>query len=802
MIYCFYNILYCSYNIFIYPVSAARCNLCDRMGKKGKKEMETSKETFDPLPVETKAPATVVLLLNSQEEDVLVKACEAIYTFAEKGNENKVSLFEVGALEPLCKIISHSNNLVRRNAIMALGSMSTNEDVVVHEFSTLCLASLSVDYVSMAQIFESNGLPPVIQLLSSSDPDVQKNSLEIIFNLVQDYKSRQAVHEFGGMVPLLELLKSDFPVIQQLVLKVLQNLTMDLETRNTFRQEQGFEKLLEILSNQDFSDLHSDVLLIVANCLCNSETIHSLAEDGGLAKVMDFILLPSVPEIHSNAIKCISRSAQSSKCCKVLHEHGVEKVLVELLSVENVDVNISTCHAVAAMSLHQASKDTFRDLGGVAKLVESMSSESLHLKEAASAALSNLTHDKNNSMTVFEVGGHTLLIKQLSCSCPKTVANSASTLCNMAEQVKIRRGIWSHGVMEALVEPLKSTDSQILLNSLQCLALLACDSEARVEFQSAGGLPPLVDLLRSHHKDVLARACLAVVGIAIDEFPAVEMYKLGALELLEEINLSVNRRNKFSKLATTALLKSNLSVKYSLTGHLASTDIITHGFYDAGKARQGEKVPTLDELLTQPVNQQRPVVVVYMSAEQTKAIKEEEDEEKASTKEEHKKSRKKKKKEKEENEPVNVVEDVHLQKLIKDAKECILPLNDKEQYVTLARLVSDTMGGAVDQEKLHEFPWLLHLSELKSHLQSNVVPIDLIKKAIYGERALLFKCLADQIGLSCTLVRAEYNRAFNEITLFDSPDSPLPRRYIVDLIHQPGTLLALNTPLALQYQSI
>uniref|UniRef100_A0A8C5EJR4 EDR1/CTR1/ARMC3-like peptidase-like domain-containing protein n=1 Tax=Gouania willdenowi TaxID=441366 RepID=A0A8C5EJR4_GOUWI len=740
------------------------------MGKKGKKEMETSKETFDPLPVETKAPATVVLLLNSQEEDVLVKACEAIYTFAEKGNENKVSLFEVGALEPLCKIISHSNNLVRRNAIMALGSMSTNgevknalkkldvipslieklsneEDVVVHEFSTLCLASLSVDYVSMAQIFESNGLPPVIQLLSSSDPDVQKNSLEIIFNLVQDYKSRQAVHEFGGMVPLLELLKSDFPVIQQLVLKVLQNLTMDLETRNTFRQEQGFEKLLEILSNQDFSDLHSDVLLIVANCLCNSETIHSLAEDGGLAKVMDFILLPSVPEIHSNAIKCISRSAQS---CELLHEHGVEKVLVELLSVENVDVNISTCHAVAAMSLHQASKDTFRDLGGVAKLVESMSSESLHLKEAASAALSNLTHDKNNSMTVFEVGGHTLLIKQLSCSCPKTVANSASTLCNMAEQVKIRRGIWSHGVMEALVEPLKSTDSQILLNSLQCLALLACDSEARVEFQSAGGLPPLVDLLRSHHKDVLARACLAVVGIAIDEFPAVEMYKLGALELLEEINLSVNRRNKFSKLATTALLKSNLSVKYSLTGHLASTDIITHGFYDAGKVGNFAK----------------------------------------------------KKKEKEENEPVNVVEDVHLQKLIKDAKECILPLNDKEQYVTLARLVSDTMGGAVDQEKLHEFPWLLHLSELKSHLQSNVVPIDLIKKAIYGERALLFKCLADQIGLSCTLVRAEYNRAFNEITLFDSPDSPLPRRYIVDLIHQPGTLLALNTPLALQYQSI
>lgn len=40
---------------------------------------------FEPLPLESKAPATVVLLLNSPEEDILIKACEAIQTFAEKG---------------------------------------------------------------------------------------------------------------------------------------------------------------------------------------------------------------------------------------------------------------------------------------------------------------------------------------------------------------------------------------------------------------------------------------------------------------------------------------------------------------------------------------------------------------------------------------------------------------------------------------------------------------------------------------------------------------------------------------------
>lgn len=55
------------------------------------------------------------------------------------------------------------------------------------------------------------------------------------------------------------------------------------------------------------------------------------------------------------------------------------------------------------------------------------------------------------------------------------------------------------------------------------------------------------------------------------------------------------------------------------------------------------------------------------------------------------------------------------------------------------RLVSEAMGGAVELEKLHEFSWVLHLSELKFQLRSNLIPIGLIRKGIYCHRALLFK---------------------------------------------------------------
>ncbi|XP_037612299.1 armadillo repeat-containing protein 3 isoform X2 [Sebastes umbrosus] len=809
------------------------------MGKKVRKEsVITCKETFEPLAVEGKTPATVVLLLSSPEEDILVKACESIHIFAEKGDENKVSLLGLGALEPLCQLIAHKNKLVRRNAFMALGIMASNgdvktalqktdviptiidklssEDIVVHEFATLCLASLSVDFICKVQIFENEGLSPLIELLYSPDPDVKKNSLEVILNLVQDHQSRVEVHELEGIPPLLELLKSDFPVIQHLALKTLQSVTTDKDTCDAFRKEQGFEKVMDILSNTLLTDLHAEALQVVANCVSDSKTLQLIQECGGLTRLMEFVLTPNAPGIQSNAVKCIAMVAQSSENCKLLQEQNVEKVLVELLSVADVSVKTAACQAVTVMSSNQASKVIFRDLGGIPAVVQLLSDESLVLRQAATLALSNLTHSNRlNSFAVYEAGGHEMLVQQLYGSCSRTVANSAATLGNMAGQEVIRCSILSHGAIQALVEPLTSTDTQVLLNTTLCLAVLACDTEARTELQRAGGFRPLVNVLCSHHKDVLHSACWAINVCASDVPAAVEMCKFGALELLQEINQSVNRRSSFSKLAEISLLNHNLSVKYSLTGHLASTDVISDGFYDAGKACAGQRILTLEELSKQPVNEHQPIIVFNTAKEETVYVPEERQsnplEIDTSSKADRRTPRKKKVETQPESpaeKPWKMMDDVSLQLLVKEAKESIIPLSDeREQCAALARLVSEAMGGAVEMEKLHEFSWVLHLSELEFHLQCNVVPIGLISRGIFCHRALLFKCLADCIGISCTLDRGEYNRAWNEVLLFNgnpsrNEPSSQPCRYIVDLMHQPGRLLTASTPAAEQYQTI
>uniref|UniRef100_A0A3B4XKY5 Armadillo repeat containing 3 n=1 Tax=Seriola lalandi dorsalis TaxID=1841481 RepID=A0A3B4XKY5_SERLL len=723
---------------------------------------------FEALPFEGKTPATVVLLLSSPEEDILIKACEALHIFAEK-DENKVSLLELGALEPLCQLITHNNKLVRRNAFMALGIMAIN-DTVVHEYATLCLAPLSLDFVCKVQIFDNKGLPSLIQLLSSPDPDVQKNSLEIIFNLVQDYQCRLAVHELGGIPPLLELLKSDFPVIQHLALETLQNVTTDKDSRSTFMEDQGFDKLM------DCGDLHAEALRVLANCLSDSECVQLIHKDGRLTRLMDFLVNPNMPEIQSSAVKCIAGVAQIENRI-LLHELNVEKVLVELLSEADTGVKTSTCQAVAAMSFHLASQH------GIPAVVQGLSSENLKLREAATQALSNLTHSNHLNAAVYEAGGHQILVQQLYGSCSRTVANAAATLGHMAGQEDIRCSILSHGAIQALVEPLKSTDTQLLIHTTQCLAVLACDTEARAELQSAGGLQPLVNLLRSNHKEILQNACLAITLCASDVPTTAER----ALEMLQEINQSVNRSSSFSKMAMISLINCNLPVKYSLTGHLASTDIISDGFYDAGKVPAGQRILTLEELSRQPVNQHRPIIVVKDGDRQK-------DESQPGSPTQK---------------PWKMMDDVSLQVLVIEAKKSILRMNDEQEKYAALALVSEAMGGAVEREKLHKFSWVLHLSQLKFQLQSNVIPMGLIRRGIYRHRALLFKfqCLADCIGMSSTLVRGEYDRAWNEVLVFSGNPSgngrySQPARFIVDLMHQPGSLLATNTPAAVKYQTI
>ncbi|KAF1453598.1 Armadillo repeat-containing protein 3, partial [Pygoscelis papua] len=822
---------------------------------------------FDPLLIESKTAATVVLMLSSPEEEVLAKACDALYKFASKGDENKVTLLGLGAVEHLYKLISHEDPIVRRNAIMVFGIMASNhdvkkllreldvtnslisqlapeEDVVIHEFATLCLAHMAVEYTTKVQIFEQGGLEPLIRLLGSPDPDVKKNSVECIYLLVQDFQSRAAVRALNVIPPLLELLKSEYPVIQLLALKTLEVISKDRETRIILGENKGLDCLLKILETNEFSDLHVEALAVLGNCLEDVHTLQLIQQTGGLKKLLSFVGVSAVPDIQKNAAKAITRAAYDSENRKILNEEEVEKCLINLLEIDNDGIKIAASQAISAMCENLASKRAF-GLQGIPQLVQLLSSDNEEVKEAAVTALANLTAaSPSNTSAVAEAEGIEPLVNTLNAQRDGAIANAATVLTNLAMQEPFRINIQSRGVMSALAEPLRSTNSQVQSKAAFAVAAFGCDADARTELRNAGGLQPLVELLHSKNEEVRRNVCWAVMVCASDELTAVELCRLGALDILEEINLSTGRKNNFSEAALQKLLDNNLSQKYSQMGYLSPSNIITDGFYDYGQIKRGVKFLSLEELSMQELTDRRAIIFINAKPQEEASstnilysfvgfglfIIKRKDFPYLSPKIMYivfyvrkGKGKKEEEKMKEVTQIISKVQDeINLENshwlpppdfilldYINDASKAILPLTTtREQVVALAQFVADKMGGPIERDKLHDFSWELHISEIEFELKCNVVPIGKVKKGTFYHRALLFKVIADRTGIGCSLVRGEYNRAWNEVKLVD--DSPQgiaglllpPQEYIVDLMFEPGFLMKQGSAEADQYKHI
>ncbi|XP_005564852.1 armadillo repeat-containing protein 3 isoform X2 [Macaca nemestrina] len=856
------------------------------MGKKIKKEVEPPpKDVFDPLMIESKKAATVVLMLRSPEEEILAKACEAIYKFALKGEENKATLLELGAVEPLTKLLTHEDKIVRRNATMIFGILASNndvkkllreldvmnsviaqlapeEEVVIHEFASLCLANMSAEYTSKVQIFEHGGLEPLIRLLSSPDPDVKKNSMECIYNLVQDFQCRTTLQELNAIPPILELLKSEYPVIQLLALKTLGVITNDKESRTMLRDNQGLDHLIKILETKELNDLHIEALAVIANCLEDMDTMVQIQQTGGLKKLLSFAENSTIPDIQKNAAKAITKAAYDPENRKLFHEQEVEKCLVALLGSENDGTKIAASQAISAMCENSGSKDFFNNQG-IPQLIQLLKSDNEEVREAAALALANLTTcNPANANAAAEADGIDPLINVLSSKRDGAIANAATVLTNMAMQEPLRLNIQNHDIMHAIISPLRSANTVVQSKAALAVAATACDVEARTELRNSGGLEPLVELLRSKNDEVRKHASWAVMVCAGDELTANELCRLGALDILEEVNLSGTRRNKFSEAAYNKLLNNNLSLKYSQTGYLSSSNIINDGFYDYGRINPGTKLLPLKELCLQEPSDLRAVLLINSksdvsppssmedksdvgygrsissssslrrsSKEKTNAgfgspIEDKSEPasgrntvvSKSATKEKGwRKGRGKKEEEKvKEEEEVMVVpkfvgegssdkewcppSDPDFSMYVYEVTKSILPItNIKEQIEVLAKYVAEKMGGKITKEKIPDFSWELHISELKFQLKSNVIPIGHVKKGIFYHRALLFKALADRIGIGCSLVRGEYGRAWNEVMLQNESRKgvigglPAPEVYVVDLMFHPGGLMKLRS---------
>jgi len=436
------------------------------MGKKLKKDSDPSPNTgLVAVLIESHNCSTVVLMLASEEVEVLIKACEAIYRFALKSDENKLQLYHLKAHESLKILLKHEDIYVRRYAVMAYSVMVAysevraslrrldplcitrmieflnDDDDVCCEFACLFLYNMSNDFINKIKIREAGGTIPIINLIASSDPDIQKNSLDCVNNLIIDYECRKEAKRTDLVQMLMDRMNSDYPAIQLVALKVLETMMKDADSRLKFREADGLEKIMNFMVKK-FCDLHIVALQVLSNCLVESEAMEDIRHSGTLEKLILFIgeNFPT-QEVKLYAAQAIAKAAKNATNIKMLHEENIEQCLVNLLNlhVDNEDILIAVCQAIANLSDNVLVRDTFGNVDGIPLLVALIPSENPLLSQIASLALANVTlHNVSNSNDVLKNGGVESLIATLQSDKDSTILNSSTCLINMSIDASIR----------------------------------------------------------------------------------------------------------------------------------------------------------------------------------------------------------------------------------------------------------------------------------------------------------------------------------------------------------------------------
>ncbi|XP_015752296.1 PREDICTED: armadillo repeat-containing protein 3-like [Acropora digitifera] len=669
-------------------------------------------------------------MLDSPEEHVLQSACEALYKFAEKCDENRQELLNLGALEPLLKLVLSEDKVVRRNSTMCLGTMAQNGEL--NCFSPFCNSG--------------DRLQPLLTLLTSEYAIIQQLSLESLIQITLDAENRAALRELEGLERLVEFVgKKEYDDLHVQALQVLSNCLQDVESM------QGIPPLISLLSS-DNSEVNESVTLALANLTTANNTNCSEVVDKGGIEPLIALLSDEKPLVQANAAVCLTNLATE----------GVK------LCFSAAVVQSKAGIAVAAFVCDADSRNEFRAEGGLPRLVELLRSGDDDVRRSVAWAVLQCGNDLSTATEICRLGGLDVLgeislssTRQsgfakaareclLDSNLPAKYAMTGSLSCNNI----IQDGFYDCGPMRA--------DSKFL--TLEELNSLSPDAHR-----------PII-LINSRNPERYVKA---------DDVPT--PFPVSSLSIRPQYNIDLRRCQSIQQLAPVSRKSRNFS------GAFRPKIFCGFLFY---------KTEGTDENTEENFGS---VFFFPLGSSKSRIMRERE--EQRQREEEAALSSEISLVQQEEEPSWQPPADEVLRGYIEEVQCNIQPLNsNKEQIEALAKFVSDKMGGPVDRESLSTFSYELPISQLKVELNSNIIPIGKIQTGIFYHRALLFKALADRIAVSCSLVRGQYNRAWNEVLLCDEGQDGQPRfppkSFIVDLMHFPGRLMSTDAPEATLYQRL
>ncbi|EFJ27678.1 hypothetical protein SELMODRAFT_441407 [Selaginella moellendorffii] len=443
------------------------------------------------------------------DAEVLLETLNTSTTWRE--NDRFAARQAAHALAELAKHEDHVDLIVDKGVVQALVPflsapvLEEGEGPIAYEHevekdAAFALGLLAVRPEHQRLIADAGALPSLVSLLKRRVTGqnarvvngLVRRAADAITNLAHENGSiKTRVRAEGGIPPLVELLESNDPKVQRAVAGALRTLAFKNEAnKNQIVEYNALPTLIFMLRSEDVG-IHYEAVGVIGNLVHSSSNIKKeVLAAGALQPVIGLLSSSRCQESQREAALLLGQFATADPDCKVhIVQRGAVRPLIRMLEAADPQLREMAGFALGRLAQNTHNQAGIVHDGGLRPLLDLLDSKNGSLQHNAAFALYGLADNEDNVSDIVKEGGVQSLqdgelIVQASKECV------AKTLKRLEEKL--------HGrVLKHLLYLMRQPDKLVQKRVALTLAHLCTPEDQRLIFHENNGMNILLEMLGS-----------------------------------------------------------------------------------------------------------------------------------------------------------------------------------------------------------------------------------------------------------------------------------------------------------------
>ncbi|KNE62678.1 hypothetical protein AMAG_07871 [Allomyces macrogynus ATCC 38327] len=377
-------------------------------------------------------------------------------------------------VEPMTPAMRHPS------LVAALLNLAQTEDnVEVLDETWTALAHVAREYGTKNTIRQANGIKTLVAHMALPDPDVRRSATQALVVLADDFACRSEIRQLGGLSALLDGSASEYPEIQDLALTGLSKMAQDSACRVELRKLNGHKKL-------------ADLLVAATAAPTGTTPAPATATPAG----------PLLAALASLLADADMNSAMAGT--------SVAETVSKLLGKEDAKTKRAAAQFLGTLGRVEANQASIRETGGFTALLNGLSHPDPAVVAASASALHVILAQDSNEPEILKSNVYDLLLQRMNDQDVREPVLLALSSCFLYSKPRARARINPPGLADLLRTATASvTDPStipVASAAATCLAHLSDDEGCRQELVRQDAVAALLQALQATTPPVAAIA--------------------------------------------------------------------------------------------------------------------------------------------------------------------------------------------------------------------------------------------------------------------------------------------------------